>query len=121
MWGYLCLLTVSLLSRGKKMDKSRLEAFSDGVLAIIITILVLEIEPPEDATVDALLELWPIYLAYTISFLNIFMMWLNHRHIFASMAQTNYRVLWANGFFLFAASHVPFVTSFAGEFQWQEL
>jgi len=100
------------------MKKNRLEAFSDGVLSIVITILVLGLKVPQKVTLDALLHLWPVYLAYLISFITIFMLWLKHHNIFASVKVVDYRMQWANGFFLLTVSQIPFVTALVGETRW---
>ncbi|BAF71829.1 TMEM175 family protein [Sulfurovum sp. NBC37-1] len=100
------------------MKKNRLEAFSDGVLAIVITILILDLKTPREPTLDALLSLWPVYVAYVISFITVFMSWLNHHHIFNNFSTVNYKILWVNGFFLFAVSQIPFATAFVGETRW---
>ena len=100
------------------MKKNRLESFSDGVLAIIITILILNIKVPSEPTLNALLSLWPIYLAYAISFFTVFMSWLTHHHIFNTFNTVNHKILWVNGFFLFAVSQIPFATAFVGETRW---
>jgi len=100
------------------MKKTRLEAFSDAVLAILLTILVLELKVPETPTFAALVKLWPVYVAYLLSFLTIFMMWMTHHNIFNAFEKVNHQILWANGFFLFAVSQLPFVTAFVGETRW---
>jgi uncharacterized membrane protein len=100
------------------MSKSRLEAFSDGVIAIILTIMVLELKVPREPTVEALAHLWPIYAAYALSFGNVFMMWVAHHDIVASVRTIDYRLIFANGALLFFMSLVPFATAFAGETHW---
>ena len=99
------------------MSKDRLEAFSDGVIAIIITIMVLELRPPEGITLAALRPLTPIFLSYVISFVFLGVYWNNHHHLFQAVEQVNGRVLWANLHLLFWLSLVPFVTAWMGENQ----
>jgi uncharacterized membrane protein len=100
------------------MKKDRVEAFSDGVLAIVITILILDLKVPKEPTIDALLNLWPVYVAYVISFLTVYMAWLNHHNIFNTIKEVNHKILWVNGFFLFMVSQIPFTTAFVGETRW---
>src|SRR5689334_23280635 len=97
------------------MSKTRLEAFSDGVIAIIITIMVLELRPPHDATWSALAPLIPAGLSYLLSFVFIGIYWHNHHHMFQAVRRVNGRVLWANSHLLFWLSLVPFVTAWMGE------
>lgn len=101
------------------MTKSRLEAFSDGVIAIILTIMVLDLKVPKEHSVDALAAMWPIYLAYTISYLNVFLVWLSHHDLFVTLKTIDRAVLTANGLLLFVASLIPFATAFAGEAHWK--
>jgi uncharacterized membrane protein len=100
---------------GTTMQKSRLEAFSDGVIAIIITIMVLELKVPHDTTAAALLELWPIFLSYALSFLNVAIYWHNHHHLLHAARQVDGRILWANTNLLFWLSLMPFTTGWMGE------
>jgi uncharacterized membrane protein len=97
------------------MKKSRLEAFSDGVLAIIITIMVLELRVPHEPTLAALWPLWPTILSYLMSFVFIGIYWNNHHHLWQVVEQVNGAVLWANLHLLFWLSLVPFVTAWMGE------
>ena len=97
------------------MKKSRLEAFSDGVLAIIITIMVLELKVPHEPTLAALWPLWPTILSYLMSFVFIGIYWNNHHHLWQVVEQVNGAVLWANLHLLFWLSLVPFVTAWMGE------
>ena len=97
------------------MKKSRLEAFSDGVLAIIITIMVLELKVPSEPTLAALWPLWPKILSYLMSFVFIGIYWNNHHHLWQVVEQVNGAVLWANLHLLFWLSLVPFVTAWMGE------
>jgi uncharacterized membrane protein len=97
------------------MSKGRLEAFSDGVIAIIITIMVLELRPPHEATVGALVPLIPAFLSYGLSFVMLGIYWNNHHHLLQAAHQVDGRVLWANLHLLFWLSLVPFVTAWMGE------
>ncbi|HTN36647.1 MAG TPA: TMEM175 family protein [Arachidicoccus sp.] len=99
------------------MEKNRLEAFSDGVLAIIITIMVLELKVPEDARngFDALIPLIPKILSYLLSFIYVGIYWNNHHHLLKSCQKVNGSILWANLHLLFWLSLFPFVTAWAGE------
>lgn len=97
------------------MPKNRLEAFSDGVLAIIITIMVLELKPPHDAELDVLRKLWPIVLSYVLSFIYIGIYWNNHHHLMHATHHVTGGVLWANLHLLFWLSLIPFVTGWMGE------
>ncbi len=105
-------------SSTRSMPKSRLEAFSDGVIAIILTIMVLELKVPKEATLAALGDLWPVWLAYALSYYNVFILWVNHHDAFARVEEVDRGVLLANGSFLFCASLIPFATAFAGEEHW---
>lgn len=96
------------------MYKSRLEAFSDGVLAIIITIMILEIKVPEDNTFESLKSLIPVVLSYVLSFAYIGIYWNNHHHMFQVVKKVNGSVLWGNLFLLFWLSLIPFGTSWIG-------
>ena len=97
------------------MTKGRLEAFSDGVLAIIITIMVLELRPPEETTLDALRPLIPVFLSYVLSFAVVGIYWNNHHHLFQAVRAVNGRVLWANLLLLFSLSLLPFGSAWMGE------
>ena len=97
------------------MSKGRLEAFSDGVIAILITILVLELVPPKGSDPGALGELLPVFLAYALSFVFIAIYWNNHHHLFQAAHHVDGRVLWANMHLLFWLSLMPFVTGWMGE------
>lgn len=97
------------------MQKGRLEAFSDGVLAIIITIMVLELKVPHGVEWSALRPLLPIFLSYVLSFAYIAIYWNNHHHLFQAVQQVDGRILWANMHLLFWLSLVPFVTGWMGE------
>ena len=97
------------------MEKGRLEAFSDGVIAVIITIMVLELHPPHEATLAALVEIAHPFFAYVLSFIYIGIYWNNHHHMFQTVEQVNGRVLWTNNFLLFTLSLVPFATAWMGD------
>ncbi len=97
------------------MGKGRLEAFSDGVLAIIITIMVLEMKAPHGADLHALRPLLPVFLSYLLSFVYLGIYWNNHHHMLHSVQQVSGGILWANLHLLFWLSLVPFVTAWMGE------
>lgn len=97
------------------MGKNRLEAFSDGVIAIIITIMVLEMKVPHGETVDALLPLFPVFLSYILSFIYVGIYWNNHHHMLHTVKQVSGSVLWANLHLLFWLSLFPFATGWLGE------
>jgi uncharacterized membrane protein len=103
------------------MGKGRLEAFSDGVIAIIITIMVLELKVPHEPTVAALLELVPIFFCYILSFVFVGIYWNNHHHMMHMAHTVTGRILWANLHLLFWLSLVPFVTEWMGENQFATL
>lgn len=97
------------------MTKGRLEAFSDGVLAIIITIMVLELKVPHDTTLAALQDLFPVFLSYILSFIYVGIYWNNHHHLLHAAERINGGVMWANMFLLFCLSLIPFATAWMGE------
>ena len=97
------------------MHKGRLEAFSDGVIAIIITIMVLELKVPHGSTLNDLLGLKEIFLSYVISFVYVGIYWNNHHHLLQTAKNVNGTILWANIHLLFWLSLVPFVTAWSGE------
>ena len=97
------------------MDRDRLTAFTDGVLAVIITIMVLELKPPHGAGFQQLLALWPAYLSYVLSFIYIGIYWNNHHHFFQLVETVDGSILWANMHLLFWLSIVPFTTAWMGE------
>jgi uncharacterized membrane protein len=97
------------------MHKGRIEAFSDGVLAIAITIMVLELKVPHGHDFAALQPLIPIFLSYILSFVNVGLYWNNHHHMFQAVKHVGGWVLWANLHFLFWLSLMPFATGFMGE------
>jgi uncharacterized membrane protein len=97
------------------MKSSRLEAFSDGVLAIIITIMVLELKPPEETNLAGLISITPIFISYLVSFVYIAIYWNSHHHLFQITETVNGKILWANLHLLFWLSLIPFTTSWIGE------
>ena len=97
------------------MKSNRLEAFSDGVLAIIITIMVLELKIPEEPTLKALFHKAPIFVSYLISFIYVGIYWSNHHHLFQITEKINGKILLANLHLLFWLSLIPFTTSWIGE------
>jgi len=97
------------------MTTTRLEAFSDGVLAIIITIMVLEIKVPHDANWKALFALAPVFNSYVLSFIYIGIYWGNHHHMMHTIKHVSWRIIWANLHLLFWLSLVPFATGWMGE------
>jgi uncharacterized membrane protein len=97
------------------MNKGRLEAFSDAVIAIIITIMVLEMKVPAGHDLAALHDLWPVLLSYTLSYVYLGIYWNNHHHMLHATRQISGGVLWANLHLLFWLSLVPFVTGWMGE------
>ncbi len=98
-----------------QLGKSRLEAFSDGVMAIIITIMVLELKTPHSHDLQALEPLIPVFISYLLSFIFIGIYWNNHHHLFHVVQKTSGGVLWANLHLLFWLSLIPFVTAWMGE------
>jgi uncharacterized membrane protein len=97
------------------VTRGRLEAFSDGVVAILITIMVLELVPPHGAELQDLVPLWPIFLAYVLSFINLGIYWNNHHHLLQAAKTVSGRVLWSNMLLLFWLSLVPFGTAWIGQ------
>jgi uncharacterized membrane protein len=97
------------------MGKGRLEAFSDGVFAIIITIMVLELKVPHGTTLAALLPLSPVFVGYVLSYVYVGIYWNNHHHLLQNCSRVTGGALWANLFLLFWLSLVPFVTGWVGE------
>jgi len=97
------------------MEKGRLVAFSDGVIAIIITIMVLELKVPHDATLDALVAVTPAFLSYALSFVYVAIYWNNHHHFFHLVRHVSGMMLWANMHLLFWLSLIPFATGWTGE------
>jgi uncharacterized membrane protein len=101
------------------MSRGRLEAFSDGVIAIIITIMVLELRPPAEAGLEQLRALLPDFLAYVLSFVFVGIYWSNHHHMLHAVTRVSGGVLWANLHLLFWLSMVPFVTAWLGHKPWE--
>lgn len=101
------------------MTTGRLEAFSDGVLAIVITIMVLELQVPEGSNFDVLKPLIPKFLSYILSFIYVGLYWNNHHHLFQAIEKVDGKVLWANLTLLFTLSLIPFTTAWMGENQFK--
>jgi uncharacterized membrane protein len=97
------------------MSKARLEAFSDGVLAIVITIMVLELTVPHEPSLEALGPLWGVFISYVLSFVYLAIYWNNHHHMLHTVRTVTGGMLWANMHLLFWLSLVPFVTGWMGE------
>ncbi|MEQ1923401.1 MAG: TMEM175 family protein, partial [Pyrinomonadaceae bacterium] len=97
------------------MNKTRLEAFSDAVIAIIMTIMVLELKIPHGDDLEALKPLIPVFLAYVLSFIYLGIYWNNHHHMLQATRKVNGKVLWSNMLLLFWLSMVPFATGWMGE------
>jgi uncharacterized membrane protein len=97
------------------MTRNRVEAFSDGVIAIIITIMVLELRPPHGAGLAELRPLLPVFLSYVMSFVYLGIYWNNHHHLMHAVQHVDGRTLWANSHLLFWLSLVPFATAWLGE------
>ena len=97
------------------MGKGRLEAFSDGVIAIIITIMVLELKVPHNASLEALRHLLPVFMSYVLSFIYVGIYWNNHHHLMHAAKSINGVIMWTNMHFLFWLSLIPFVTAWMGE------
>lgn len=96
------------------MEKDRLAAFSDGVIAVIITIMVLDLRPPHAASLAALRPVFPVFASYVLSFVYVAIYWNNHHHFFTLVKQVNGAVLWANLHLLFWLSLIPFTTGWLG-------
>ena len=97
------------------MQKERLSAFTDGVTAVIITIMVLELKPPEGTDLTALARLTPTFLSYVLSFISVAIYWNNHHHFFALVERVDGAILWANINLLFWISLIPFTTAWMGD------
>jgi uncharacterized membrane protein len=95
-------------------SSTRLEAFSDGVIAIIVTIMVLELKAPHEDTLAGLLHLWPEFLSYALSFFLVAIYWVNHHQLFTRVEAVNHSILWANNLLLFCISLIPFATAYVG-------
>ncbi len=100
---------------GRAPHLERVSLFSDGVFAVLITILVLELKPPEGATFSALLPLWPTGLSYAVSYMFIAIVWVNHHHLFAYAEAVTPRLLWSNFLHLFSVSLIPFATEWVAD------
>jgi uncharacterized membrane protein len=112
-----CFVTLRycISTGGAALNKTRLEAFSDGVIAIIITIMVLELKIPHGEDFEALKPLIPVFLSYAMSFVFVGIYWNNHHHTMQAVKKVNGKILWANMHLLFWLSLVPFVTNWLGE------
>jgi uncharacterized membrane protein len=97
------------------LEKHRVLAMTDGVVAIIITIMVLELKAPEGTDLEALRELWPVFFGYVLSFIYVAIYWNNHHHYFHLVERVNGAVMWANFHLLFWLSLIPFSTAWLGE------
>ncbi|MBV8440581.1 MAG: DUF1211 domain-containing protein [Hyphomicrobiales bacterium] len=98
-----------------RFSKARLEAFSDGVIAVIITIMVLDLKAPESAEPAALLKLWPSFLIYLVSFVFVAIYWINHHNLLVAARHVTARLIWANNALLFCLSLVPFATAYVAD------
>src|SRR4051812_28875500 len=103
------------------LNKNRMEAFSDGVIAIIITIMVLELKVPHGPTLGGLKAMIPIFVSYVLSFVFVGIYWNNHHHLTQAIERVNGTVLWANLHLLFWLSLIPFVTAWIGEHHTESL
>ena len=103
------------------MNKTRLEAFSDGVIAIIITIMVLEIKVPHEAKLSALSDLLPVFTSYLMSFVFVAIYWGNHHHLLHTVHHVNSKIIWSNLGLLFFLSLIPFSTGWMGENHFDKL
>jgi uncharacterized membrane protein len=101
----------------RRFSMSRLEAFSDGVIAVIITIMVLELKAPETPQPAALLRLWPSFAIYLVSFVLVAIYWVNHHNLLASAGGVTARLIWANNALLFCLSLIPFATAYVADTQ----
>src|SRR5215475_6174164 len=97
------------------MKTNRIEAFSDGVMAILITIMVLELKAPHDPTPASLAKMWPTFFAYVLSFIIIAIYWVNHHHLIHLVTRVDSLILWANMNLLFCISLIPWVTVYLGD------
>lgn len=103
------------------MQKNRIEALTDGVYAIIITIMVLELRVPHNPTLGTYLEMWPVFASYVVSFLFVGLNWASHHHLFHTVTKVNNSVLWVNLVNLFVLSLVPFATATMGENEFKSI
>src|SRR5262245_39469668 len=97
------------------MKTNRIEAFSDGVMAILITIMVLELKAPHDPTPTSLAKMWPTFFAYVLSFIIIAIYWVNHHHLIQLVSRVDAAILWANINMLFWISLIPWATVYFGD------
>jgi uncharacterized membrane protein len=97
------------------MEKHRIEAFTDCVMSIIITIMVLEFKVPKNPTFDSYLEMWPVFISYLVSFLFVGLNWASHHHLFQTVSKVNNTILWINMLNLLILSLIPFATAAMGE------
>jgi uncharacterized membrane protein len=97
------------------MSTARVEAFSDGVIAIIVTIMVLELKVPDDSSARALVKVLPLFLVYALSFLTVAIMWVNHHHFLKAARRPEAALLWSNNNLLFWMSMIPFATRYLGQ------
>src|SRR5579864_1313267 len=114
-----CQAMVDQPTSEQPMGTGRLEAFSDGVIAIIITIMVLELQVPRGADASTLLAQWPVFLSYALSYLVVAIYWINHHRLFHIVPRVNNAVLWSNNLLLFCLSLIPFATAYMGENQFK--
>jgi uncharacterized membrane protein len=108
-------VTTEVAVASRQTSPARVEAFSDGVFAVLITILVLELKPPTAATFSALLPLWPTGLSYVVSYLFIAIVWVNHHHLFGYAQAATPRLVWSNFGHLFSVSLIPFTTEWIAD------
>ena len=101
----------------ERFSKARLEAFSDGVIAVIITIMVLDLKAPESPQPGALLKLWPSFLIYLFSFVFVAIYWINHHNLLIAARRISARLIWANNALLFCLSLIPFATAYVADTQ----
>lgn len=99
----------------RKVSAERVQAFSDGVFAVLITILVLELKPPSAPSIGALLPLWPTGLSYVVSYMFIAIVWVNHHHLFGYAQTATPRLVWSNFAHLFSVSLIPFTTEWIAD------
>lgn len=110
---------------GEEKETGRLEAFSDGVFAIAVTLLVLELRPPLPGTLQGnsllhtLLHAWPSYLAFVTSFVTVLIVWINHHNLFKMIRRTDHNLLLLNGFLLLVVTFIPFPTNVLAEYIWE--
>lgn len=103
------------MTEGEGIDAGRMEAFSDGVIAIIVTIMVLELRPPNETGLDSLFPLWPTFLAYALSFTLVAIYWVNHHNLLHAARRVGNETLWLNIHFLFWLSLFPFAAAYIGD------